>query len=129
MSEFGDMERMDLRAETERIEVTSSLPYADKDWTYTDRHGHSHRYDRGYPTLTWVVEYTYWCDTCQDEHDEGHYECPLCGEHITPGMAGPDRFRRYIPGMTRYYLNDEEISETEYRRLAEQIAGRGDADA
>jgi hypothetical protein len=110
--------RMELRAETERIDVTSALPYADEKWTYTDRHGHQHRYDHGYPTLVWIVDETYWCDDCRDEHEEGHYQCPLCGEHIEPGMAGPDLYRRYIPGMTTYYLNDEEISEAEYQRLA-----------
>jgi hypothetical protein len=121
--------RMDLRAETERIDVTSALPRPDKKWTYTDRHGHEHRWDDGYPTLVVVTEEPYWCPDCHDEHTDSHYECPLCGEEIAPGLVPAPLYREYIPGMTTYYLNDEEISEAEYRRLAEQIAGRGDADA
>ena len=115
-----------LRAEAELIDVSSALPYPDEAWTYTDQHDHKHRYKRTgpgtyYPTLTWVVDETYWCEECGDEHAEGHWECPLCGEHITPGLKGPDRFPRKIPGMVSYYLNDEPISKAEYQRLVEQL--------
>jgi len=112
-----------LTFETDRIDVTSALPYADESWTFTDAAGHQHRYDHGYPTLRWFVTERYWCEDCGDEHTEGKWICPLCDEVIEPGTAGPDRFRRYIPGMTHYYLNDQEISPDEYRRLAEQARG------
>jgi hypothetical protein len=114
-----------LRAEAELIDVTSSLPYADEAWTYTDQAGHRHRYSKGYPTLTWVIDETYWCEDCNDEHTEGHWECPLCGERITPGLKGPDMFPKRIPGMVTYYLNDVPISKDEYQRLVAQITQRG----
>jgi len=117
---------MDLRTETERIEVTSALPTADERWTFTDKAGHEHRYSRRgagdyYPTLTWVVDETHWCEDCGDEHTEGHYECPLCGERIQPGLKGPSSFREFVPGRTTYYLDDEEISEARYRELLAQM--------
>ena len=107
-----------LRAETDRIDVTSSLPRPDPKWTYTDQQGHEHyREGNGYPTLVVVLEEPYWCPDCHDEHQWSHYECPLCGETIEPGLLPPSPYREYIPGMTHYYLNDEEISPDEYQRL------------
>jgi DNA-directed RNA polymerase subunit RPC12/RpoP len=122
--ELPEMTRMDLRVEVERLDVTSDSPYADESWTFTDQAGHQHRYDHGYPTLSWVVDETWWCEDCGDEHTEGHYECPLCGERIIPGTAGPDRVRRYAPGRTSYYLGDEEISPERYQELLAQLEGR-----
>jgi hypothetical protein len=120
-----------LWSETDRIDVTSNRPRPDPNWTYTDQAGHEHHYDkaapivpgrvRGYPTLVMVEDETYWCEDCQDEHTDSHLECPICGEHITPGLVGPPLYREYIPGMTHYYLNDEEISPDEYRRLAAEM--------
>lgn len=113
-----------LEIETEMIDVTSSLPYPDEQWTYTDQQGHAHRYSRQaagdyYPTLAWVVDETYWCDDCQDEHTDGHYECAICGEHIEPGLRGPDYARKYMPGRTSYYLNGESIT----KEQADEILG------
>jgi hypothetical protein len=108
-----------LRIETDMIDVTSSSPYADEDWTFTDAAGHQHRYDHGYPTLRWFVTERWWCEECDDEHTEGEWTCPLCDEVIVPGTAGPDLFRRYAPGRTSYLLNDQPISEDEARRIIE----------
>lgn len=121
-----DLERIDLRAETEQIDVTSALPYPDERWRFTDAAGHEHRYERQaagdyYPTLRWFVTERYWRADCEDEHTEGEWICPLCDEVITPGTAGPDMFRRYVPGRTTYYLGDEEISEARYRELEAQL--------
>lgn len=117
--DFGE-----LRIETEMIDVSSALPYADEKWTYTDGQGHPHRYERGYPTLAWIVDETYWYEDCQDQHEKGHWECPLCDEHITPGTAGPDLFPKKIPGLVSYYLNNQPISETEAKRLIDQFRGQ-----
>jgi hypothetical protein len=108
-----------LRVETDMIDVTSNLPRPDKAWTYTDRAGHDHRWDHGYPTLVVVDEETYWCEDCGDEHTDSHYECPRCGEEIRPGLVGPSLHREYIPGRTEYLLNGEPISEDEARRIIE----------
>jgi len=110
-----------LRAEVEMIDVSSALPRPDKKWTYTDRQGHRHHWDDGYPTLVVVTEESYWCEDCHDEHTDSHYECPLCGEEIRPGLVGPSLYREYTPGMTSYYLNDEPISEDRYRELVTQM--------
>lgn len=87
-----------IDVEQEPVEVTSGLPHRDDTWRYTDRAGHEHTWDENaYPTLTWVVDSTYWCADCSDEHEDGHYECRLCGERITPGTTF-DAARRFIPG-------------------------------
>lgn len=105
------------------IDVSSNLPRPNPTWAYTDRAGHEHRREgNGYPTLVVVTEEPYWCEDCHDEHTDSHYECPLCGEEISPGLIGPPLYREYIPGMTRYYLNDEEISPDEYQRLLATLA-------
>lgn len=113
--DFGE-----LRVETEMIDVTSGLPRPDETWSYIDRQGHGHRYDNGYPTLVEVVDRTYWCADCNDEHQDTHLECRICGESIEPGMRGPSPFREFAPGRTAYYLNDEPISPERYQEIVEQ---------
>lgn len=110
-----------LEYEQELIEVSSSLPQPDEDWTYTDRAGHEHRYADGYPTLTWIIDESYWCEDCGDEHTEGHYECPLCGEHITPGLRGPDLLSKYQPGRRSYYLDGELITKEQVQAIAAEF--------
>ena len=108
----------ELSFEVEQIDVTSGLPYPDERWTYTDHHGHEHyRRDGGYPTLTWIVDETYWCGDCDEEHTEGHWECSICGERIEPGISGPDAFRKVIRGRRSYYLNGEPITEERFQEI------------
>jgi hypothetical protein len=110
--------------ERDRIDVTSDLPRPDPTWRYTDSFGHEHRREaNSYPTLTWVIDRTYWCEGCRDEHTEGHYECRECRQWVTPGLVPAPLYREYVPGMTHYYLNDEEISREEYERLLALIEG------
>jgi hypothetical protein len=110
--DFGE-----LVTETEAIEVASSLPRPDRSWRYTDRESHEHYWQDGYPTLTRVVDETYWCADCGDEHTESHLECPLCGEHIEPGTVGPSTFREFMPGRTSYWLNGEPITPERAREI------------
>jgi hypothetical protein len=107
----------ELRVERDMIEVTSNLPRTDKGWRYTDRQGHEHYWQDGYPTLRTVLDEPYWCDDCHDEHQDSHLECPLCSEVIQPGMLSPPPFREFVPGLTSYYLNDEPISEERAREI------------
>ena len=87
------------------IDVTSNLPTPNERWRYTDRAGHEHHYDGGYPTLELVVDAEHWCDGTEgvynhDAHmavDESHYECLLCREVIEPA-ADPPHFSKSIPG-------------------------------
>lgn len=114
--DFGE-----LRIEIESIDVTSSLPKPDTRWTFTDANGHRHRYEDGaYPTLVRVVDETYWCPDCNEDHEVTHLGCRECGERIEPGMVGPSGFRESIPGLRSYYLNDEPISEERYREIVAQ---------
>ena len=88
--------------ETEQIEIHSYSLEPDKQWRYTDKAGHEHRWGEGYPTLRWVREMN-WCHECQDDHDTGFYECPLCFEHITPGRTVPVS-PRLIQGLRTVYI-------------------------
>lgn len=115
----------DLRFEREVIEVTSSLPSADEGWRFSDAAGHEHYYRDGYPTLVAVVDDRYWCDDCGDEHIDSHWECPQCGERITPGLVGPDCFRRFAPGRAKWTLDGQPISEERAQEIIEARRGRG----
>lgn len=107
----------ELRIETDQIEVTSNLPKPDRSWRYIDAQGHEHYWRDGWPTLVTVVEDTYWCADCNDEHDDTHFECPQCGEWISPGMVEGGMFREFMPGRTSYYLDGQPIT----KEQAEEI--------
>lgn len=117
----------DLRIEVEQVEVTSNLPQPDKNWRYTDQQGHEHYYSveghvhsSRYPTLREVVDRSYWCGDCEDEHEDTHLECKVCGETIVPGMVEPSGFREFAPGRRQAYLNGVPIS----GERAEEIMGQ-----
>lgn len=108
-----------LRVERATMTVAANAPTPDRSWRHVDANGHEHRWNDGWPTLRWVVDDTYYCESCNDTHAEGHWECALCGEHVTPGMR-TDPFPRVVPVSTDYYLNDERITEAEARALLEE---------
>lgn len=109
--------RFSIRTVTEMIDVTSNAPRRDPNWTYIDDNGHMHALAADtWPTLRWIIDETYWCHTCCDEHHDGHWECIECGEWIKPGMLGPSGQIARIPGLKTYYLDDQEI--TEYEAIA-----------
>ena len=95
-----------IESHTDQIEVTSNLPYPDENWRFIDTQGHEHTYAKDgshYPTLTYVQDGIDYVDDGPGYVDEipyGHYECATCGEHIKPGLTGPDSYRRFIPGHT-----------------------------
>lgn len=117
----------ELVIEREVIQV-SYLSDIDASWTFTDAAGHRHYcdYDAAdhYPTLILVTDETYWCETCQDEHELTHLGCRQCGETIRPGTTGPGI--RYIPGMMTCTLDGEVISPERAQEIAmEWSAARG----
>lgn len=124
MASMMQLPEGELRVETEQIDVTSNLPRPDKNWRHTDAAGHEHYWDNGYPTLVEVVDDTYWCDDCSDEHTESHLECPTCHQSIEPGMVGPPGYREYAPGRTSYYFNDEPITKAEAEELMQRMRRR-----
>lgn len=92
---------LEIDQEDIRVETSGGIAY-DPKWTFTDEAGHEHRYvDQRpyYPTLREVVDHTYWCDTCRDEHEYTHMECVVCGEHIEPGTMFEGPRTLHIPGM------------------------------
>lgn len=109
-----------LRMEQDLIPIDTNLPQPDKNWRHTDSHDHDHSWQEGpdhYPTLEWIVDDTWWCTDCEDDHQDGHWACRLCGEEVTPGQRPPPTWRQYLPGQKSYYLNDEPISETEAKQI------------
>lgn len=102
-----------LEIHREWIDITSALPRPSPSWTYTDAAGHNHVYgtDRElYPTLVIRTGEPYWCDECEDDHEDDWYECPLCGEKITPGSY-VDSSPRPMPGPVHYAIDGEPVSE------------------
>ena len=64
----------------------NDMPVADPGWLFVDAAGHEHRWDDGEVTnARWVVDEAYWCADCDEEHEAGHTECTICGEHFEPG--------------------------------------------
>lgn len=116
----------ELRVEVEQVEVTSSGPRPDKDWRYTDQKGHEHYWRNGYPTIVEVVDRTYWCPDCEDEHQDTHLECPICHEHISPGMLGPSMWREFVPGRRSYWLNGEPVSEERANEIIAEMRRQRD---
>jgi hypothetical protein len=85
----------------------------DKKWRYTDKAGHEHRYEDGYPTLKEVIEFVpcgYEDCNC-DGHEISHYECPECGERIRPGVA---QETHYSYGRKQYYVDGAQVPEEQY---------------
>ena len=100
----------------------------DANWTFTDTAGHRHHCEyeaaEHYPTLVTVVDETYWCEDCEDEHELTHQACRLCGEKIRPGTTGPGT--KYITGVLTCTLDGEPISrERADQVIAEWQAARG----
>lgn len=115
-----------LEIETDRIEVSKVRPQPDPKWTYTDHAGHPHAYgtdgtaaDR-YPTLVLWTSEPYWCSDCDDEHTDSWFECPLCGEKITPGTF-IDTSPRHVSGRTAYLIDGHPVPEREGQALLADI--------
>lgn len=116
-----------LEIETERIEVSTGLPQPDPRWSHTDNALHSHRAEREtedspvrYPTLVRRESKPYWCDHCNDEHTDSWFECPLCGEKITPGTY-IDPSPQYIKGPTTYLIDGRPVPKAEGEALLAEI--------
>jgi hypothetical protein len=90
--------------DTELIDVTSSSPTPNERWRFTDANGHEHHYDKGYPSLSLVIDESHWClgnegVYAHDPHeavDRSHYQCRICGEVIEPTLDPPFT-RKQIP--------------------------------
>ncbi len=66
----------------ELIQETGMVP--DEKWRFIDKAGHGHFADgKKYPTLRLVRERE-WCEVHEDMEDVEHFECPHCGETVSP---------------------------------------------
>lgn len=93
-----------------QIEVTS-LHRPNVDWGFVDAQGHTHQWwTKGViatsynpenrhelPTLRYVEDETRYYED-GEPYVVGHYECAICGEHITPGYK-PDDTPQFIRGL------------------------------
>lgn len=105
-----------FRVEQDWIDVTTNMPERDPNWRETDSNGHEHRYEDGdYPTLRWAEDEPYWCEQHQEEHEQGHWECRVCGEEVSPGMRMPSPVPKKIPGMRSYFIDDELVDEATFK--------------
>lgn len=106
------------RVECEQIEVTSLNPRPDPGWHYTDLAGHEHDHRRELLVETYDDpddDPVYIDEDGEEWNAPTHLECRECGEWIEPGTLPPSPFAEYVPGVVRYYRDDVEISETEFK--------------
>ncbi len=82
--------------------IRSDMPVADEGWAYVDKEGHGHFWKNGYPTLKKVYS---GCDMGHGDDCKGalSYECPTCGERITPDTR--IEADRWVPGPITYTLS------------------------
>jgi hypothetical protein len=114
----------ELTIETEMVDVTSNLPRPDKNWRFTDENGHEHYWqDNDWPTLVTVVDETYWCEDCGDDHQNTHLACAICGVTVEPGMVRPPGHREFVPGRKAYYLDGEPITEERANEIINAARG------
>lgn len=127
--------RMKFRAQDEKVFVSvdyepieiRTLPTVefDPDWRFTDTAGHAHSRESGkFPSLGWIVDRIYWCETCREDHNEGHYECKWCGEEIEPGTRTRPGLNETRPGLATYRINGEIVSEDEADRAIAELRAR-----
>lgn len=115
-----------VESSQESIEVTSSGPRPDPTWSHVDAAGHLHRW-KGHdlPTLESLPDgEPYWCETCQEVHQDTVLGCSQCGEAITPAMLGPSEQREFIPGRVSGRLV---VLENGSRRVWHLNAGEAEA--
>lgn len=73
----------------------------DPDWRCEDHHGD----ERSWDDLVWVTDSRYRCNTCEDWHEEGHWEIKETGDRVEPGYM-------YIPSETRHVPSRQSVSGT-----------------
>jgi len=122
------MEKPTFRMERSLIEATS-LHRPDPSWIFTDAEGHVHQwFTEGKPAIgysaiqSYSVPTTVWEKTGEEfyedddePHDVGHYICRICKQEIQHGFCA-DTNTQYVPGITRFYIDDVSVSKEEYER-------------
>lgn len=106
---------------------------ADPEWSHVDSHGHEHRFvGDDLPTLALVVTDTYWCESCNDEHEETEFRCRQCGDVVEPHWKWTGPETRTIQGLidARIVTEDGPVESTYVLRGDEwrEIAAASTAD-
>jgi hypothetical protein len=141
MATFAPSSRWSIDIDHDVIDVTCGIPTPNEGWTYTDRQGHEHRYEHGYPTLELVVDASHWCMGneglyAHDPHeavDESHYECRICRETIQPKVDPPGT-PEFVRGLSTAILNGNRSDGSRLVRYVSEADARAileadDADA
>lgn len=126
-----------INVEQEWTDVTTISEF-DPEWRFVDGAGHGHFYgsEGETPTLRWVVDRDLVNVDSDDEEmpESGHYECPHCGEEISPQSRMGNR--RQIPGVKHYMMTirdgDESVivykfGEAQFEELCVAVASAVDA--
>lgn len=100
-----------IRVEHDYADVSSLDPRVpDPEWRHVDPAGHEHRWvDGATPSLVVVLDQSWWCRDCHEEHATEHLACRECLAPVDPGtVAGPPVQRLRLGA--RYYLDDVEVT-------------------
>lgn len=103
-----------------------------KDWSYTDKEGHTHKWanDESLPTLDYHPEETeeqwseFWDEPMDVPIKDAYYTCKQCGEVVKPGRThhmGPI----YQNFGTRYLLDHQEVSHEEFQKSLKEVTDAG----
>jgi hypothetical protein len=111
----GTKDGHSYRVEADQIEVTSPYPAVDPQWVGRCPNNHITSTEAAKSRQVFVER----CDgSCgvNESHDVTVTEwfC-RCGAPVSPGVT-PPFMRQYIPGYTTYFVDDEQVSETEFLR-------------
>jgi hypothetical protein len=90
----------DCTQERDMIEVNSRGTKAPApDWRFVDAKGVTHKWvDGELPTLEQRSTGVYYCDACDEEHEDFEWFVPATGEVVTPGYIPRLACRTLIPG-------------------------------
>ena len=101
----------------------------DKDWSYIDKEGHTHKFHgEELPSLEFVGEEReeYWCDSCDDIHDrvtvDGWYICKQCGDKVVPKYR-KDYGPVMINGRTEYRIYGLPVTEKQFEAQLQDVTG------
>ena len=109
---------LEVEHEVVEIRFATTPMEVDPDWRYVDEAGHLHAYvDGKTPTLEWVVDRTWWCEDCGENHEDGHLACKVCREEIEPGRK-PGPSVQHRPGRVSYSLCGQPIAREDAERVA-----------
>ena len=129
-----------LRSEVDMIDATMMHRPA-VGWKHVDAAGHVHEWHvvkadgsresatsysplQSYdvPSLAWVKDGE-WYDEDGEPHPVGHNECRQCAERIEPAYTA-DTCQQMVPGLRRYYINDEPVSREAFTQAYERLSKR-----